>query len=867
LTTTVLNFSVLKKGSIIVLCGPLTFTLLDATYGSETLPLTINNNPGSSATNIVTISPAATVTSSITGVAASGTVFKILNNYTVINGSNSGGTTRDLTITNTSTTTPYVIVIGSTGTTPVTNVTVKNCILTGGITSAGTVVTISDGTTFGNAGYSSNITLQNNSMSKAQMGIYAIANVASGNGGGLSITGNEMIGSAAASISYESIYVQGCDGVTISNNTLSNNTSASTVYPGGIWCASGTKNATISGNTVTNMSYTSTSSYSARGILFSSAVVASNSVITGNTVTNMSSAGSGTAYGIYVYGTGTEGVTVTKNKISNIKNSNSGGYNAIGLGLSSTSNTANVTVANNFIWDVAAYGYALLTTDNGYGINIAGGGGYNLYFNSVNMATNQTVAAYASCLFINSAVTAANSLDIRNNIFSIPMTTGTERYAVLCNAANTVFSYIDYNDYYSAGSNMGYIGSASQSNLAAWKIATTKDAHSVYGDPLYTSATDLHINVLSVSPTSNAGVTIGSVTDDIDGDVRTGTPDIGADEYTPPGCSGAVGGTTAVGTSTFCGSGTPSITASGYSVGTGSTYQWQYSSDNFSVDIHDFAGQTNPAALTTGAVTTTTYYRLRVTCTSGLATDYSTPTILVTIKPVPSASAGNSGPICEGATLNLTGTTDIGTTFSWTGPNSFSQAVQNPSIPSATTAANGTYTFTATYNGCTSAIATTNASVNAVPAAVTVNPPAPSVYAQNIQQLDAVGGTVSGVTILSENFDASAPGWTFLNGGSSPAVCNWYYQACPYTDASGSATFSNFSTLNGGKFAYSNSDAGGSGSTSDSKLISPVFSTVGFSTASISFEHAYRYYSAGDATVALEISTDGGGAWSTLKSY
>ena len=42
-----------------------------------------------------------------------------------------------------------------------------------------------------------------------------------------------------------------------------------------------------------------------------------------------------------------------KNKISNIKNTNTGGYSAIGIALGSTLTAANITVANNFIWDVA----------------------------------------------------------------------------------------------------------------------------------------------------------------------------------------------------------------------------------------------------------------------------------------------------------------------------------------------------------------------------------------------------------------------------------------------------------------------------------------------------------------------------------
>jgi hypothetical protein len=41
-----------------VLSGALTLNLTDATYGTETYPIIINSNGGSSATNTVTIKPA-----------------------------------------------------------------------------------------------------------------------------------------------------------------------------------------------------------------------------------------------------------------------------------------------------------------------------------------------------------------------------------------------------------------------------------------------------------------------------------------------------------------------------------------------------------------------------------------------------------------------------------------------------------------------------------------------------------------------------------------------------------------------------------------------------------------------------------------
>ena len=66
-----------------------------------------------------------------------------------------------------------------------------------------------------------------------------------------------------------------------------------------------------------------------------------------------------------------------------------------------------------------------------------------------------------------------------------------------------------------------------------WRQATGQDANSVYGDPMFVSPVDLHIQTSVVSPVSDAGTPIAGITTDIDNDIRNlTTPDIGADEYT-----------------------------------------------------------------------------------------------------------------------------------------------------------------------------------------------------------------------------------------------------------------------------------------------------------------------------------------------
>ena len=83
--------------------------------------------------------------------------------------------------------------------------------------------------------------------------------------------------------------------------------------------------------------------------------------------------------------------------------------------------------------------------------------------------------------------------------------------------------------------------------------------------------------------------------------------------------------------------------------------------------------------------------------------------------PPATPTAGNNGPICTGSTLNLSTPTVSGAIYSWTGPNSFTSPLQNPSITNATIAANGIYSVTIATACCTSGAGTITATVNPLP--------------------------------------------------------------------------------------------------------------------------------------------------------
>ena len=80
----------------------------------------------------------------------------------------------------------------------------------------------------------------------------------------------------------------------------------------------------------------------------------------------------------------------------------------------------------------------------------------------------------------------------------------------------------------------------------------------------------------------------------------------------------------------------------------------------------------------------------------------STSTVTITGATTPTPTPGSNSPICDGTNLNLTGPAVGGASYSWTGPNSFSSTLQNPTIIAASTLAAGTYSLTVTVGGCPS---------------------------------------------------------------------------------------------------------------------------------------------------------------------
>jgi len=454
--------------------GPTVFKINSGTYTGQ---LTFNQINGASAINTVTFMPNTGATVIITSSSTTSTIKLNGTDYIIFDGSNNGTTTRNMTITNTSTASGTAAIwMASAGAGQgCKKNAVKNCIINAGANTSSIYGIIIGGATIGSTGADNDsILIQNNSISKAYVGIWAQGSATSNPGilDNLQIIGNSVGSSTVAD------YL-GHDGIIVANGTAS----------------------TIQGNSIFN-------------------IVTTNTTPVGLTVS-----------------TGFVSSSITKNKINNIVYTSTGGYGGRGMYVNTGNATSNLLIANNFVSTIGGDGWSGFSNSSPVGMYFDGTtGGLNIYYNSVYMSGNLTTTSTsltAAVLFYATSVTA---IDLKNNIFQNSMnntsTAGSKNYAIYSTAPSTSFTSIDNNDYYVSGTQgvLGYLGT-DQATLAAWQTATGQDANSVNVDPVFTSTSDLHTFASSVN---NIGTPIAGITDDIDSETRDAVnPDMGADEFTP----------------------------------------------------------------------------------------------------------------------------------------------------------------------------------------------------------------------------------------------------------------------------------------------------------------------------------------------
>lgn len=182
-------------------------------------------------------------------------------------------------------------------------------------------------------------------------------------------------------------------------------------------------------------------------------------------------------------------------------------------------------VTNNVVYNFGGSGAH-------YGLYAGGTTSYIRFYNNTISLDNKTSTTGGAYGFYQTGATT--NIDVKNNTFSISRGGTTAKYGIYL-ATNPPGVTSNYNNFYinASGGNVGYY-SSNKATLTDWKAANASayDQNSIAADPEY-----LKISANNFIPNNpalnNSATPIAAVTTDFTGATRSGTPDIGAYEFTP----------------------------------------------------------------------------------------------------------------------------------------------------------------------------------------------------------------------------------------------------------------------------------------------------------------------------------------------
>jgi hypothetical protein len=519
------------------------FIAIDLSVGTTTASSVQGNTI--TAINLSTSSNASTDNGVLCGIRANAGSVNIGNLSPNIIG---GSSNADLIVATPSATLGAVVGINSISTGIV---LIKNNII-GGLTSSNPAAAIS-GSVYGImvSGVATSMTISDNTIGNSTPD-----NIRSG------ILGTTTSNSYAAGIYCSTTPIT----LSITNNKIQNISAYGTntaSYVRGIFTASGLSNSspvTISGNKITKLISNSSlpaalsAQTAAGGITVS---IGTNDVISDNIISDINLIGTAAAntYAVGISHANGTNSTIKNNTIYNITNAGTSASTtapSIAAGILIRSGDSNLNIFNNMI----SLGTA--SSSNTAFIGIMANHGFtpdpidNIYHNTVNISGAVSSGAQPSFGFLRGDFTSnlrTQTVNIKNNIFTNSRTGGTgshfaigNNYGAIASSATGWANNVSNNNVLNANAvTIGWWTSAK--TFSNWKTASAGDSASfsgytvTYVDP----ASDLHLN-MGIIPNvmESRGQTIGSVTTDIDGQVRPGpagsvnggalAPDIGADE-------------------------------------------------------------------------------------------------------------------------------------------------------------------------------------------------------------------------------------------------------------------------------------------------------------------------------------------------
>jgi len=242
-------------------------------------------------------------------------------------------------------------------------------------------------------------------------------------------------------------------------------------------------------------------------------VVSGNDIVPGSPSTVAAA-----CYGVYVTTLGSGGsAQVCGNRIHGFTdNSGSVSNRAVGV-FAAAASGASVLITNNFITDFSAAGQLKIN-----GIYLSYGENTVLH-NSIRIGDVGAAGEIAGVY-----ISAGTTHTLKNNII-LCLEDDVASYGVW--AAQGAGLTADGDDIYGPDADfaVGRIGSTTYAAFSQWQAAGYDQA-GISADPGFVSPEDLHIQ-MQATAVDGRGLYTGLVSHDIDGQVRSNPPDIGADEY------------------------------------------------------------------------------------------------------------------------------------------------------------------------------------------------------------------------------------------------------------------------------------------------------------------------------------------------
>jgi hypothetical protein len=260
--------------------------------------------------------------------------------------------------------------------------------------------------------------------------------------------------------------------------------------------------------------------------------------------------------------------------------------------------------------------------------------------------------------------------------------------------------------------------------------------------------------------------------------------------------------------------------------GGGAPYTYSWTGPN------SFTSTSQSPVITGATAAASGIYSVTVTdaCTS-----VSTTTVSITVNPLPAVAVTPGSALYCNPGTPIALTASGATTYAW-GPAAGLSATTG-SLVNASPLVNTSYTVTGTdANGCIATATTAITSAQAVTAPTASATPS-AICAGSATNLSSSAAPFTS-TILTENFNTGAPAWTRTNTSTGGTTANaaWTDRPDGFVYASGTPYHSNDNS----QFVQSNSDAQGSGGTTQTTIQSPAFNTTGFTGLNLDFYQFYR---------------------------